>query len=90
MRQGHQERIEIDPRAIGQTIFATELFAEADRIIVTAQGPLDFNTRLTPVATPTKAIATDQREIVIDLTGLHSIDSEDVGLLVRASRARGR
>jgi anti-anti-sigma factor len=84
MSQDQQERIAIDPQASSQRVFTTELFAEADRIIVTAQGRLDFNTRPTLVATLAKAIATNQREIVIDLTGLDSVDSEDVGLLVRA------
>jgi anti-anti-sigma factor len=63
--------------------FSAEMLADADRITVTARGQLDHHTQPVLALTLAKAIATDRREVVIDLDGVDSIDPEDVGLLMR-------
>jgi anti-anti-sigma factor len=84
MSADHFEQTVGDQQAEHLHGFAAELVADGDRVIVTARGHLNLSTQPLWAATLAKAIATEQREVVIDLAGLESIDSEDVGLLVRA------
>jgi anti-sigma B factor antagonist len=55
------------------------------RVIVALSGELDVADAVR-VATALEAVAADQREIIIDLTGLEFIDSSGLAALVRARK----
>jgi anti-anti-sigma factor len=86
MGHDQHERFARRPHPANPSSVVTELPVQDERIIVTARGQLDVSSRPLLALTLAKAIAAGRDEVVIDLENLDSIDSEDVGLLVRARR----
>jgi anti-anti-sigma regulatory factor len=84
MSQAQDARVALRPDLLNASSMAAEVPSRAHRIIVTVRGELEDHSQPVFVLALAKAITDGRVDVDVDLGALDSIDTDDVGLLIRA------
>ncbi len=93
MSQAPYARVAMGLHFLNPPSVLAEIPQTADRNVVTVRDQLEVGSQPVLLLALAKAITDGRVELVVDLGALDSIDTEDVGMLIRAStllRSRGQ